>query len=86
MSDKILSWIRALPRPILTLVFPIGVLIIGGTVAGIFAREAVKFIDRDISLMIVSGLMALITSLSTAALMVMSYLFGERAAKKKEDK
>jgi len=83
---KSVEFLRAFIRPYLAFLFPTTVAIIGGIVAFRLLPVAIKFIDRDIGLVIIVTVLAIITAIVTAATTIMAFYFGERAAKPKEEK
>jgi len=83
---KSVEFLRALIRPYLAFLFPTTVAIIGAVVAFRLLPVAIKFIDRDIGLVIIVTVLAIITAIVTAATTIMAFYFGERAAKPKEEK
>lgn len=84
--QEILNVVRGVIRPWLAFVFPTAVVVIGGVVAFKLLPVAVKFIDRDIALVIIVTVLTFVTAIVTAGLTVMAFYFGERAAKKLEEK
>lgn len=84
--EKWLSFVRGVIRPYLAFIFPTAVVVIGTIVVFQLLPIAVKYIDRDISLIIITAVLAIITAITTAATMIMAFYFVERAMKKKEEK
>jgi lysylphosphatidylglycerol synthetase-like protein (DUF2156 family) len=85
-AKEIMGVIRGAIRPYLTFIFPTAVVVIGTMVVFKLLPIAVKFIDRDIALVIIVSILAIVTAIVTASTMIMSFMFGERAAKKPEEK
>jgi uncharacterized membrane protein AbrB (regulator of aidB expression) len=85
-AKEILDIVRGAIRPYLAFIFPTAVVIIGAIVAFKLLPEAVKFIDRDIGLVIIVTVLTIVTAIVTAATTIMAFYFGERAGKKKEEK
>lgn len=80
--DEILDIVRGSIRPWLAFIFSTAVVLIGAIVASRLLPEAVKFIDRDIALVIIVTILAIVTAITTATAVIMGFYFGERAAKK----
>jgi hypothetical protein len=85
-AKEILDIVRGAIRPYLAFIFPTVVVIIGGTAAFILLKMAVNYIDRDIALVIITSILGIVTSVSTATVAILAFYFGERAGKKKEEK
>ena len=81
-----LEIIRGAIRPYLAIVFPTAVVIIGAMVAFRLLPQAVKFIDRDIGLVIITTVLTIVTAIVSAATAIMAFYFGERGSKRKEEK
>lgn len=84
--DATLTLIRGLPRPYLALAFPTAVMIIGIVAAFKFMAMAVPFVDREIALIVIVGIMGIVTSISTASYMIVSFYYMERATKPNAEK
>lgn len=80
--SEILDIVRGSIRPYLAFIFPTAVVLIGAIVAYRLLPEAVKFIDREIALIIIITVLAIVTAIVTATATIMGFYFGERAAKK----
>ena len=85
-AQAIMDIIRSAIRPYLAFIFPTAVVVIGAIVAFKLLPIAAQYIDRDIALVIIVSVLTIVTGISTAAAMIMSFYFGERGAKKKEEK
>ena len=85
-GKEILDIVRGAIRPYLAFLFPTAVVVIGGVIAFQLLPKAVVFVDREIALIIIVTVLAIVAMIVNSAGMVMSFMFGERAAKKKEDK
>lgn len=81
-----LNFIRGAIRPYLAFAFPTTVLVIGVIVVFKLLPKTVGFIDRDIALVIITSVLAIVTTITASTVAIMSFMFGERAAKKKEEK
>jgi len=85
-AKEVLDVIRGAIRPYLAFIFPTTVVIIGSIVAFKLLPIAARYIDREIALIIVTTVLALVTAITTAAATIMAFYFGERATKSKEEK
>lgn len=85
-AQVIMDIIRSSMRPYLTFIFPTAVVVIGIIVAFKLLPVAIRFIDRDIALVIIVSVLAIVTVIVNSTIMIMSFMFGERASKKKEEK
>ncbi len=85
-AKEILDIVKGAIRPYLAFIFPTAVVIIGAIVASRLLPPAVEFIDRDIALVIIVTVLAVVSIIVTAATNIMAFYFGERAGKKKEEK
>lgn len=83
---EVLDIVRGAVRPYLAIIFPTAVIIMGGVIAFRLLPKAVAFIDREIALIIIVTVLAIVAMIVNSAGMIMSFMFGERATKKKEDK
>ena len=81
-----LNFIRGIIRPYLAFIFPTAVVIIGAVVVFTLLPIAVKYIDKDISLLIIGVILTIVTAIVTASTMVMAFYFAERATKPKAEK
>ena len=84
--EKWLNFIRGVIRPYLAFIFPTAVVAIGIIVALKLLPVAVKFIDRDIALVIVVTVLTIVTTITGAASAIVFFYYGERSGKKKEEK
>lgn len=85
-AKEVMGIVRSVIRPYLAFIFPTAVVVIGIIVACKLLPIAVQYIDRDIALIIITAVLALLTMISTAAGIIMAFYFGERAGKKPEEK
>ena len=85
-AKEILNIVRGAIRPYLAFIFPTAVVAIGIIVALKLLPIAVRYIDRDIALVIITAVLAIVTAITTAAGMIIAFYFGERATKKPEEK
>lgn len=85
-AKNVIAIIRALPRPYLTFIFASAVVAIGILVVLKLLPETVTFIDRELSLIIITAILTVVTMMVTATTIIMGFYFGERASKKPEDK
>jgi len=85
-AEGILDVTRGAIRPYLAIIFPTAVVIIGAVVTFKLLPQAVKFIDRDIGLVIITSVLTIVTAIVSAATAIMAFYFGERGSKRKEEK
>jgi chromate transport protein ChrA len=83
-AKEVLDIVRGAIRPYLAFTFPTAVVVIGVIVAFKLLPTAVKFIDRDIGLVIIVTVLTIVTAIVTAATTIMAFYFGERSSKKAE--
>jgi len=84
--DKVTTFMRSAQRPWLVFLFPLTAVIIAILITFTLMPAAVKFVDREIALVIIVALLFLVTNVATATTTIMAFLFGERGSKKKEEK
>ncbi|GEM_PF-4954569 len=85
-AKEVLDVIRGAIRPYLAIIFPTTVVIIGAVVTFKLLPQAVKFIDRDIGLVIITSVLTIVTTIVSAATAIMAFYFGERGSKRKKEK
>lgn len=85
-SEEITKIVRSFQRPWFVLLFPTAVIVIGVMVVRWLLPEAVKFIDRDIALVIIVSVLAVVNIIVSTTTAIVAFLFGERASKPKVEK
>lgn len=84
-AEYIIKIIRSCQRPWLVFLFPLAVVAIAAIATAILLPIAAKLVDHDIALVIITAVLSILTTVSGATVVIMGYLFGERAAKKTEE-
>lgn len=81
-AKSVINIVRSSQRPWLVFLFPLAVVVIAiGTIFALLP-VAVKFIDRDIAMVIIVAAVSILTSVSASTATIMAFIFGERASKK----
>lgn len=84
-AKDIVSIIRSLQRPWVIVLYTSGAMVIAIIVALKLIGVAIGFIDANLAEVIVVALLTSITSVMASTATIMAFLFGERAAKAKDE-